>query len=54
VDYHKSISSEKDQMGDEEFAIRAAKTPKEACQLPEVDFDYVDTIHGEEIFRKRK
>ncbi len=54
MDCQKSISSEKDQMGDEEIAIRAAKTPKEACQLPEVDFDYAGTIHGEEIFRKRK
>ena len=41
-------------MGNDEFTIRVAKTPKEACQLLEVGFDYVGTIHGEEIFRKRK
>ena len=41
-------------MGNDEFTIRVAKTPKEACQLLEVGFDYVGNIHGEEIFRKRK
>ena len=41
-------------MGDDEFTVKVAKTPEEACQLLEVGFDYVGNIHDNEVFRKRK
>ena len=40
--------------GNDEFTVKVANTPEEACQLIEVGFDYVGNIHGKEIFRKRK
>lgn len=38
----------------DEFTVRVAKTLDEACKLVEVGFDYVTTMDGCKIFRKRK
>ena len=39
---------------DEEFTVRAAKTVKEASQLIESGFEYVNQMDGTALFRKRK
>jgi integrase/recombinase XerD len=39
---------------DEEFTVRAATTVKEACQLIESGFEYVNEMDGTALFRKRK
>jgi len=38
----------------EEFHVATAKTVEEACRLIEVGFEYVTTMDGVQIFRKRK
>jgi hypothetical protein len=38
----------------EEFHVVTAKTAEEACRLIEVGFEYVTTMDGVQIFRKRK
>ena len=38
----------------EEFHVRTAKVVEEACKLVEVGFEYVDTVDGVHIYRKRK
>jgi integrase len=38
----------------EEFHVATAKTVEEACRLIEVGFEYVNTIDGVHIYRKRK
>jgi integrase len=38
----------------DEFHVRVAKTLKEACELAEAGFDYLTTIEGAQVFRKRK
>ena len=42
-----------DQQSDE-FNVKVAKTVDEACKLVEVGFEYVTSIEGVQIFRKRK
>jgi len=39
---------------DEKFTVRAAKTVKEASQLIESGFEYVNQMDGTALFRKRK
>jgi integrase len=38
----------------EEFHVATARTVEEACRLIEVGFEYVNTIDGVHIYRKRK
>ena len=38
----------------DEYHVRVAKTVEEVCELVEAGFDYVTTIKGVQIFRKRK
>jgi len=38
----------------DDFHVKVAKTLKEACELVETGFDYVTTIEGAQVFRKRK
>jgi integrase len=38
----------------EEFHVKTATSVEEACKLIEVGFEYVTTINGVQIFRKRK
>jgi hypothetical protein len=40
--------------GDEEYTCKTAKTIQEAMQLIENGFQYVTTIEGIQLFRKRK
>jgi len=42
-----------DQQSDE-FNAKVAKNVEDACKLVEVGFEYVTTIEGVQIFRKRK
>jgi len=42
-----------DQQSDE-FNVKVSKTVDETCKLVEVGFEYVTTIEGVQIFRKRK
>jgi len=36
----------------EEFTVRVAETPDDACSLVEAGFDYVTEMEGQKIFRK--
>jgi len=36
------------------FHVKTAKTVEEACNLVEVGFEYVTSMDGVQIFRKRK
>ena len=38
----------------DEYNVKVAKTVEEACKLVEVGFEYVTTIEGAQIFRKRQ
>jgi site-specific recombinase XerC len=42
------------QASGEGFHVRTAKTVEEACKLIEMGFEYVDTIDGVDIYRKRR
>jgi len=46
---HAIFKSESD-----DFIVKVAEDPNDACELLEAGFDYVGNIHGKEIFRKRK
>lgn len=37
-----------------EFHVKVAEDVQEACRLIEAGFDYVGSVHGSELFRKRK
>jgi hypothetical protein len=38
----------------DEFNVRVAANIEEACQLIEVEFEYVTDMDGKKLFRKRK
>jgi len=42
------------QSTEEEFTVRVAETPDEACDLVQAGFDYVTDFDGAKIFSKRK
>ena len=38
----------------DDYHVRTAKTPKEACELAEAGFEYFTTMQDIQVFRKRK